>query len=770
MLTVLSLFRGSDSLALKGGMMLTEIKKLKGFGVFSDYAATAEVKPFKRYNVVYGENGSGKTTLSRLLGCLEAGVHLDHPDLEFTIESQSGPLTRGSNYGRKVRVFNSDYVEANIGRLDGPLRHILILGEKNKAIADEMEAEIKMRDQRVKRIEDITASSTKLEIDKGKVFSGIARMISEATSGAQVRNYRKNNAEAAFANLTTTTLLSDDELQAHHTTVRQEQMASVGLVAVPSVVHDDNAYDLIELALGSSLRAKSLALRTAQSATIARLKQNPDIAQWVEAGVQHHADHESTHCEFCAQMLPAERMQALAEHFSIEDQLLKGEIESERDLIAFAIDALGLFELPDRLAFYSEIRDEYDAAREGFTNAIAEVGNQLGGVHEALGEKLKQRTLAYDPQLVVNADPLSLFLVNIAAIIARHNDKTAEFDNAKRSASGAIEAHYLLSVKAQVDDLTAKVTALLKESTLLVDGGPGLPDARSLEALNQSIVDKKALVSDEHAGGAGLTDLLRQFLGRTDLRFDSGAEGYQVMRRGKPAKRLSEGEKTAIAFLYFLVQLKDQDFDIQEGIVVIDDPISSLDASSIYQAFSFLKNASQQAKQLFVLTHNFEFLKLLISWLTRLPNALKKDCSYTMVLCAEDANGRSARLAPLDQLLIDHATEYHYLFKILYTFKSDGTIQQCYHIPNIARKVLDTFLDFYIPSNDTPHRKLEAVAFDQHKKTAILKFANDQSHHTGKGFDPAIVAETQKNTSYLLDMIKTVAPKHYEGLRVLSEA
>jgi len=64
-----------------------------------------------------------------------------------------------------------------------------------------------------------------------------------------------------------------------------------------------------------------------------------------------------------------------------------------------------------------------------------------------------------------------------------------------------------------------------------------------------------------------------------------GSQSRAHCRRGKPAKRLSEGEKTAVAFIYFLVQLKDQDFNIGEGIVVIDDPISSLDASAIYVDF-----------------------------------------------------------------------------------------------------------------------------------------------------------------------------------------
>ncbi|MEH2469240.1 wobble nucleotide-excising tRNase [Nitrobacteraceae bacterium AZCC 2161] len=130
--------------------MLTQIKKIKNFGVFGDYTGNVELPLFGRYNVVYGENGSGKTTLSRLLSCLEVGTHADHPNLEFAIESLSGQLTHGSRCARKVRVFNSDYVEANIGRLDGPLRYILILGEENKALAEQLKQEIGTKERAAK--------------------------------------------------------------------------------------------------------------------------------------------------------------------------------------------------------------------------------------------------------------------------------------------------------------------------------------------------------------------------------------------------------------------------------------------------------------------------------------------------------------------------------------------------------------------------------------------------------------------------------------------
>ena len=54
--------------------------------------------------------------------------------------------------------------------------------------------------------------------------------------------------------------------------------------------------------------------------------------------------------------------------------------------------------------------------------------------------------------------------------------------------------------------------------------------------------------------------------------------------------------------------------------------------------------------------------------------------------------------------------------------------------------------------------------FDEMKLTAIYKFTNDLSHLTGKGFDPALVPETQKNVRYLLEMMDKVFPEHYEIL------
>ena len=267
---------------------------------------------------------------------------------------------------------------------------------------------------------------------------------------------------------------------------------------------------------------------------------------------------------------------------------------------------------------------------------------------------------------------------------------------------------------------------------------------------------------------------MKTFLGRAELTFvpdqvaegDEKAEvvGYRIMRGEKPAIYLSEGEKTALAFVYFVVHLNDGQFSKRDGIVVIDDPISSLDANSLYQAFSFLKNAVGDCRQVFVLTHNFDFLKLLLNWRKRAGGG-----GYYMIKNDFDGDQRRARIVEMDRELAKYESEYHYLFKRLREMQAeqDGSIMRAYPVPNIARKVWDTFLMFRVPNGETEYRKMEQLkkdGFSPQKLDAIYKFTNDQSHITGAGFDPALVPETQKVLGELFEMMKEIAPEHFSIL------
>lgn len=106
------------------------------------------------------------------------------------------------------------------------------------------------------------------------------------------------------------------------------------------------------------------------------------------------------------------------------------------------------------------------------------------------------------------------------------------------------------------------------------------------------------------------------------------AINYEVVRTdtGKIAENLSEGEKNFIAFLYFqqlVFGRESADGDTREKIVVIDDPVSSMDSSALFIVSAQIRkmievcrnNADNRnpvvsgnfIKQIFILTHNAYF-------------------------------------------------------------------------------------------------------------------------------------------------------------------
>jgi len=101
----------------------------------------------------------------------------------------------------------------------------------------------------------------------------------------------------------------------------------------------------------------------------------------------------------------------------------------------------------------------------------------------------------------------------------------------------------------------------------------------------------------------------------------TGTNQYQIQREnGELAEAtLSEGEITFITFLYFLQLVKGSTKETEitdDRVLVIDDPISSLDSNILFLVSSLLKEITKRIrsnegniKQLILLTHNVYFHK-----------------------------------------------------------------------------------------------------------------------------------------------------------------
>ena len=486
-------------------------------------------------------------------------------------------------------------------------------------------------------------------------------------------------------------------------------------------------------------------------------------------------------CEYCSQVIPKSHLEKLTRHFNEADKNLKIDIDELLNQLGEIYSAIESVETPDKARFYSELQVDYDVAKAQFELLQKELLADIKKLEEEVKSKKTKTTEVI--VLLTRPDPIRLLgnLETVNQLTTDHNSKTSDFEKVKEESNKKLKVHWLSTIFDEVKTLDAQTKEFGEKIQKLENGDPDISGDLGISALRRRIFENKAKISSTHKACEEINKGLATFLGREELRFepskkttpqDNGekkeaCDGYLIMRGDSLAHSLSGSEKTAIAFVYFVVHLRDQDFDIKDGIVVIDDPVSSFDSNSLYQAFAFLKTAVKDAEQIYIFTHNFDFLKLLLNWVKHIPDREGKK-SYYMIKNSYRDNNRCAYLDKMDKELCEYESEYHYLFKILKEFESDGTIAQAYPIPNIARKVLDTFLLFRVPSGGGSYDKLEKIKettkFDHNKIAAIYKFTNDQSHITGSGFDPALVPETQKNVKYLLQMIEEVFPEHYKIL------
>lgn len=745
--------------------MIKKIKKIKNLGVFSCYQWDSSLPEFERYNLFYGWNGTGKTTLSKLFSLLEQGQSSEYADLEYEIEASTGNFKNGTTFNRKIKVFNQDYVKNNVELLHGKAKPIFILGEENKAIAEQIEKDEKLVD--ILKAQKKTAEEEKNRkiAERGKKFTDVAKIIGENTSGSSIRNYRKNNAETSFQSLTEIKILPDEEKNTFRTTLKQEEKAIISKINI-SVIHEGGEDIPITDFLNNLFsKCKYLCSQTVESTIIERLKNNSDISTWVETGILLHEKHKTKECEFCGQTLPTNRIQELSSHFNEADRTLKNSIDTTIKTLNEIGDKISELDFKDKANLYDELRDDYQKRVDAFALEKEKLIGSIVSLIKSLQGKKSKTTESVVLNTTIDTVPFELRLAEANDQIGTHNKKTENFKLEKEKSQNALERHYLSEIVEDVHSIDGVINKCTNIIQILENGDPEDSEKIGINNLKSRINENKSKISSEHKACETLNEKLKTFLGRNEITFEVAPEGgYTIKRKGKVAKNLSEGEKTAVAFIYFVVHLKDQNFNLADGIIVIDDPISSLDSNSLFQAFAFLKNSVKDSKQVFLFTHSFDFLRLLLNWLKNVKNNVGKKSYYMIKNQYLIGDDRSAYVTELDKELKNHESEYHYLCKVLLGFKSDGSIASVYHIPNIARKVLETFLMFRVPNGDSSFNKLEKLDFDEDKKTAIYKFTNDQSHITGSGFDPSLVPETQKNVSYLLEMMKAVFPEHFDIL------
>ena len=595
--------------------MIKNIKHLKNFGIFQNHTNT-NTKDFAKYNLFYGWNGSGKTTLSDVFRRIESkSSSVKFPSSEFTVHIDDGAAITQANVTESelnVYTFNQDFIKENIS-WNSVVKSILLVDkakiEEREELKKTQQTDSETHSKEAEEIEQLNSTILKFGTNSARQIKTSLRSID--TTDSYYLNYDKRKFEAFIdqnleATKTDEPLLDEDKTIELTNAAKPDQKNPV--VFTQKTISQETFTKAKE-------RLDDLLKTSVVSKTIQRLVEHGDIKSWVEAGLDLHKRYDASQCEFCGNTITQERIQQLEAHFSddykaLQDRLRRADSWLEDQYIQAPV-------LPAASDFYEELKREYSEASADLEKAITHLNEEISAWHTILKKKIEKPLETGLTVDVIKESSIKAFndaMTAVSTTVGKHNHKSENFQEETTKAKKQLELHYATTEvqafgyhdkKKDVVDRTEVNNALKTTIT------KRKVDIRTLEDS----------LSNEGLGADQFNESLHKFLGRSELtlHFNPDKKGYEILRNdsGPVDGNLSEGEKTAIAFVYFIIKLKENDNSIEDTIVVVDDPISSFDSNHLFHAYSFMKMNCEKAKQLFVLTHNFTFFKLVRDWISR---------------------------------------------------------------------------------------------------------------------------------------------------------
>lgn len=761
--------------------MITKITKLNKFGIFQSFQWKNEIPAFKKFNLIYGWNRSGKTTASRCFSACEkkTTAYEQYPregEFEITLADNSTVKSNNlENCNLPIKVFNRDFIDDNIGfDPTNACNAIVYVGEENIESKNKLAA---LKDELTKLDADFRGAQKNKKIKEDVKTNFLQSLGREIAKILFDKTYNKAKAENCIKTVGTKNfddkILSEDEEKKLLEISRGEAKPKLSTFPEYEESFSFNEETILDFKK-IYLITKELLEKQIVSETIERLKNDETLNSWVKEGFDLcKSREEKKTCPFCQKPLEKDFLDSLSKHFNEDYEKIQAALKIiierinnwKRDSIA-----------TNNQHLYPDLKNDYEKASVELNAVIGELNGWIDQATGKLQEKYKNPLsiveLSEEPKGFVEA--YNTAIRELTKVINKHNEKVENHADEVKTAKKKIELHL--------------VAEALKEQ----DYDKLQEDVDEAERIENSAKESLANVKAEIANleketsniGKAVNEInrhLEEFFGRKEiqLELDNDKKGYVIIRDGQPANNLSEGEKTAIAFSYFVVKVRERNFKTKDGIIFIDDPISSLDSNFIYHCFSLIKSVFGDVGQLFVSTHNFELFNLLKKWLVEknkrnLHKGKEEACGFYMIENYIDDGKRKASVKTLDNTLLKFNSEYHFLFSQLYNFTENDSpeYKDLYTVSNIARRFLEIFTNFKIPTTGDLASKIDALeinpaSISKTEQGRVYKLIQEFSH----GSDPASAIEhkdkieIQEAIKVLLKMIKESDPKHFELLK-----
>lgn len=562
-------------------------------------------------NLIFARNGTGKSFLSRAFRCLDlygdGKEVLSAPRNLVSDESKDGRGQFSFLCGSQVlgtlslskiddvlsaqtndtifHVFSEDFVQEELRekeyKLDGEIENEISIDSDNIKLKDAqatVDAANKDRDTEYKKIQH--------KFDEEK----ITELNVKAGINKQLGDYKRLNFDSILERFTDKPI----GLPKAFKDILKDLDALKSIPGEPQYPTEVAALTSSELKFHEL--EQSVSKVTSPSSVAASIKAKIESHHsFFQSGLNIISQEHPTECPFCEQDLtnpePKAVVDAYLEYFNDAEEKHKAELrrfygvlnDFDRKMKQLEIELMKQKSRFDDLKSYLPSQKAVDL--EGFEESLSSLQGSINGI-KLMVEK-KANNLTSSLEFLDHGFSKKLETINL--IIAENNTKIIALNNAveksdgerkslQRSACATFEHEFVISNWASIDNLHALNAA-------------SLAAIANLQKLEKSSPSKEARVRVAET----FEMLLREFFADKYV-FDKDNFNLKhkdrQMDRG-PHRTLSDGEKTAIAFCYFIACTHRKvaaNSDYKRLYFVFDDPVTSMSYDYVFSIAQTLKN------------------------------------------------------------------------------------------------------------------------------------------------------------------------------------
>ena len=607
--------------------MIERFQLLRNIGQFD--SVTPSTLLFKRMTLIYAENGRGKTTLAAILRSAGTGdatpisdrhrLGSQHPP-HVVLVDQAGPATfQNGAWSRtlpNIVVFDDMFVATNvcsgveIGSDHRQNLHELILGAQGVALNATLQSHVsavEAHNRDLRSLADAVPAAARGAFDVEsfcalKARADIDTLLQEAERGlAAARTADGISTRAVFTPL---------------------NLPGFDIAGIEAVL----ARDL------PGLEASAAARVQAHMAALGK-----DGEGWAADGMARVAGASRGSaeevCPFCAQGLKGSPLIAHYQaYFSDAYTSLKTAIVAAGKAVsaAHADDVPAAFERDVRVATETRAFWSTFATVPAFELDTVEISRAWKTAREGLLTVLRAKYAAPLEQATLSPD--------VAAAVAAydaHRTHVEEVSTTLQQANGAFELVKEQSASANVATLEAELAHLLavkaRQSPAVAPACQAYLDVKAAKAETEKKRTQARADLDRYRGEVfpAYEDAINHYLGRLGASFRLGSVKQANTRGGSSCtynvlintiavpvtsasgasfrNTLSAGDRNVLALAFFFASLEN-DVAIARKIVVIDDPMTSLDEHRNRNTMNEMRRLLSRVEQMIVLSHSKPFL------------------------------------------------------------------------------------------------------------------------------------------------------------------